>query len=155
MSFLDRLFWPREAISDIQRDMGALLRGALEIRDRINHLEIIMADNAPLLNKLADDLRTFAAGPFAAVLAENASLRSERDAARADAATARGEADALLAEDAGETSAADNAVRAFNELASPVTESPEVPVEIPVVEVPAEPVADGSADADDDIPPAA
>lgn len=110
----------------------------LHVLRRIEHLERIMADVSPLLNKLADDLRTWSAGPFAAVLAENAALRSERDTAVADAASARGEAEVLRSEDAAETSAADNAVSAFNELVAPVSESPDVPVEIPAVEVPAE-----------------
>lgn len=88
-------------------------------------MEKFMADVSPILNKLADDLRAWAAGPFAAVLQENATLKA-RNAE-------------LEGEDVAESSAADNAVAAFNELTNPVTEAPEVPVEIPPVEVPETP----------------
>lgn len=84
-----------------------------------------MADVSPLLNQLATDLRAWAQGPFAELLAENARLAA-RNAE-------------LEGEDAAETGAAQNAVAAFNEITNPVTESPEVPVEIPPVEVPSEP----------------
>jgi hypothetical protein len=102
---------------------------------QLTRMETAMADVSPLLNKLAEDLRTWSAGPFAALLADNARL-SARNAE-------------LEGEDAAESSAAADAVAAFNEFAAPVTESPDVPVEIPPVEVPAEPAPA------DDAPPAA
>lgn len=110
------------------------------IPNRLHALEKSMADVSPLLDKLAQDLRSWSAGPFAAVLADNARL------------TARNAE--LEGEDAAESSAAANAVSAFNELVAPVTDSPDVPVEIPPVEVPAdpEPVV---ADEDNNLPPAA
>jgi hypothetical protein len=74
-----------------------------------NHLEKFMADTSPLLNKLAEDLRAYAAGPLKALLDENATLKAR------------------------------NAELEFNELANPVSESPDVPVEIPPVEVPEAP----------------
>ena len=86
-------------------------------------MEKFMTDTSPLLNQLAENLREFAAGPFAAMLAENATLRAR--------------VVELTREDDNETTAADNAVAAFNELVAPVTSAPEVPVEIPPVEVPA------------------
>lgn len=124
MSWLDRFTWPREAISDIQRDVVAIRVLLLEIPTRLNRLESAMADVSPLLNKLADDLRAWSAGPFADLLAENARLAA-RNAE-------------LEGEDAAESSAAENAAAAFNELVAPVSESPDVPAEIPAVEVPAE-----------------
>ncbi len=100
----------------------------LSVLRRIEHLERFMADTSPVLNKLAEDLRAWGAGPFAALLADNARLAA-RNAE-------------LEGEDVAESSAADNAVSAFNDLTAPVTESPDVPVEISPVEVPAAPPAD-------------
>lgn len=105
----------------------------ISVLHRITKLEKQMADMSPLLNKLAEDLRAWGAGPFAALLADNARL------------TARNAE--LEGEDAAETAAANEAAAAFNELVAPVNEAPEVPVEIPPVEVPAEPApADSSAE---------
>lgn len=134
MSWLDRFTWPRAAISNIQVDVLAIRLAVLEIPTRLNRLESTMADVSPLLNKLADDLRAWSAGPFAALLADNARLAA-RNAE-------------LEGEDAAETSAAENAASAFNELVAPVSESPDVPAEIDPVEVPAEsPPADDAAPA--------
>jgi hypothetical protein len=102
------------------------LRNLLALPTRVaeihNRMEAFMADVSPILHQLATDLRTFAAGPFAALVARNAEL----EARNAE----------LEGEDASESSAADDAVTAFNELVAPVTASPDVPVEIPPVEVP-------------------
>jgi hypothetical protein len=84
-----------------------------------DRLEKMMADVSPLLTKLAEDLRAYATGPLAALIARNAEL----EARNAE----------LEGEDASESSAANDAVEAFNEMTRPVTESPEVPVEIPEV----------------------
>ncbi len=124
MLWLDRFTWPREAISNLQADVMAIRLTVLQIPTQLNRMEKHMADVSPLLNKLAEDLRAFGAGPFAAVLAENTALKARN----AD----------LEGEDVAETGAAENAVAAFNELANPVTESPEVPVDIEPVEVPTE-----------------
>lgn len=96
-----------------------------DILARLTALENHMADVSPLLNQLADDIATWAAGPFAELLAENARLAA-RNAE-------------LEGEDVAETSAATRAVDEFNRIVAPVSESPEVPAEIPPVEVPAEP----------------
>lgn len=99
-------------------------------------LETFMADVSPLLNKLATDLDEFAAGPFAAVLAENAQLKVDKqtllELVDSDAA-------ARAVEDAAEETAAARAVSSFNNLAAPLTQSPDVPVEVPVVEEPPAP----------------
>jgi hypothetical protein len=93
-----------------------------EILARLKQLESHMADVSPILNQLADDMAAWAAGPFAELLAENARLAA-RNAE-------------LEGEDAAETTAADRAVTEFNRIVAPVSEAPEVPTEIPPVEVP-------------------
>lgn len=98
-----------------------------DIELRLTTFEDIMADVSPLLNKLAQDLRTWTAGPYAALLQRNAELEARVAAAEGLEAT----------EVANETTAGDDATDALNELIAPVTASPDVPVVIPPVEVPA------------------
>jgi hypothetical protein len=86
----------------------------------------LMADVSPILTKLAEDLRAYGAGPLAALIAENVALKGE---------------------DAGESTAAQGAVDAFNAMVAPVTQSPDVPVEIPPVEAPANAGTDPGATA--------
>ncbi len=100
-----------------------------DILARLTHLEKLMADVSPVLNKLADDIASWAAGPFAELLAENARLRASNEA--------------LASEDAAETGAAQRAVDEFNRIVQPVTEAPEVPTEIPPVVVPEPAPGDG------------
>lgn len=127
--------WPRASISAMERDVARLTYGVAETNTRLQRLEKSMADVSPILNKLADDMAAWAAGPFAALLQENADLRAYK-AAKED-------------EDVNEPVAAQRAVDGFNAFAAPVSESPEVPSEIPPVEVPepqeqpAEPVDGG------------
>src|SRR3954468_2414918 len=95
-----------------------------------------MADQTTLLQDLAARLRDWMAGPYAALLQENADLRAYRAAKEQ--------------EDVSEPAAAADAAAALNDLIAPVSEAPEVPVELPPVEVPkpsddAVP-ADGAAD---------
>jgi hypothetical protein len=81
-----------------------------------------MADVSPLLDQLANDIAAWAQGPFAEVLAENARLAA-RNAE-------------LEGEDAAETTAANRAVDEFNRIVNPVSQSPDVPAQIPPVELP-------------------
>ena len=129
MSWLDHFTWPRTAISDLQRDVAKAVPVLQEIRHRVQNLEMTMADVSPLLTKLASDLRTWTAGPYTALLARNAELEARE--------AARGGLDAT--ELANESTAGADATSALNELIAPVTASPDVPVEIPPVDVPADP----------------
>lgn len=103
-----------------------------------NKLEAFMADVSPLLNQLAEDISAFAAGPFQGLLDDNA-------AKAARIAELEAAAGLVAAEDAAETTAATAAVDSFNALAAKITDSPEVPVEIPPVEEPAPPVVEEPA----------
>lgn len=144
MSWLDRFTWPREAITNLQGDVTAMCLVLLEIPTCLIRLEKIMTDISPLLNQLADDMSTWAAGPFAELLAENVAVKADNATLATQVSDLGGEVEGLRAEDASETSAAQRAVDGFNAFAAPVTESPEVPVEIPILEVPAEIPAEGS-----------
>ncbi len=106
---------------------------ASDILSRLESLEAAVADVSPVLNKLADDIASWASGPFAELLAENQRLVA-RNAE-------------LEGEDAAESTAAARAVEEFNRIVAPVDQAPEVPVEIPPVVVPEAPVVpeDGAA----------
>jgi hypothetical protein len=93
-----------------------------DILARLTELESRMADVSPILNQLANDMAAWASGPFAELLAENTRLAA-RNAE-------------LEGEDAAEATAAERAVAEFNRIVAPVSEAPEVPAEIPPVEVP-------------------
>lgn len=88
----------------------------------VSAMENLMADVSPLLTQLAQDLRAFGEGPFTELVARNAAL----EARNAE----------LEGEDSAESAAAESAVSAYNEIAARVTRSPEVPEEIPPVQVP-------------------
>jgi hypothetical protein len=106
----------------MERDVARLTYGVAETNTRLQRLEKSMADVSPILNKLVDDMAAWAAGPFAALLQENADLRAYK-ASKEN-------------EDVNEPAAAQRAVDGFNAFAAPVSESPEVPADIPPVEVP-------------------
>lgn len=116
--------WLRIAASNLQQNLEIVLVRLRKMSDQLDTVEMIMADNSPLLNQLATNLRSFAQNEFANLVADNTRLASR--------------VAELEGEDVAEAAAADNAVAAFNELTAPVTESPDVPVEIPPVDAPTE-----------------
>lgn len=93
-------------------------------------LEAFMADVSPLLNQLTSDISAFATGPFQGLLDDNAAKAARITELEAAAGL-------VAAEDAREESAATAAVTAFNALTAPLTDSPDVPGEVPVVDEPA------------------
>lgn len=128
------LKWGRELLDEL----GLPNRADLDARIALvtTRLEAFMADVSPVLNTLAEDLRAFGEGPFKALVDENAQLKVDKATLLEliDSEAAR-----VAAEDVAEESAAQRAVDEFNRIARPVTESPDVPVEIPDVEVPVDP----------------
>jgi hypothetical protein len=91
-----------------------------ENNNKITNLEALMADVSGVLNEVADGLR----GPLATSITE---LIDENKRLAAEAAVARGEADALQAEDAGESAAAQNVRAAFDEVAAKFSADPGAP----------------------------
>lgn len=130
------LKWGRELLAELGVPTLADLNAHTALVT--NKLEAFMADVSPLLNQLAEDISAFAAGPFQGLLDDNA-------AKAARIAELEAAAGLVAAEDAAETTAATAAVDSFNALAAKITDSPEVPVEIPPVEEPAPPVVEEPA----------
>lgn len=128
------LKWGKELLAELGVPTRDDLTGQIALVT--TRLEAFMADVSPILNKLADDLGAFAQGPFAAVLAENAQLKVDKQTLLELIDT---DAAARAVEDTAEDTAAGRAVSAFNDLAAPLTQSPDVPVELPPVEVPTDP----------------
>lgn len=125
MSWLDRFTWPRQALSDIQRDVA---RHTHLLETIIRKLDIMSENETAALAKLTDDLNTIAAG-WAAKDAQIAALQA--DLATVQAALATADADkaaavaaALTADDAADTVAIDAADAIVAGLVNPVEPPP-------------------------------